>query len=240
MQVWNKFLAEVHQVISSFETDILFFRGHSNEYWELKPSLARVEHPDKRNAENLCYCDFYTRAGNLLPADNNSWDTLFAMQHHGVPTRLLDWSENFSVALHFALKGMKDNNGCIWIMNPFKLNELATNEPVLFGESDLGDSYVNYYIDQKNTLKCAALAFSPNRHNPRVFHQRSGFTLHDNLEKPLDCFFPEALKKIIIPNEVKKDALQFQKLAGTNEFSLFPDLDGLARLVNSEIFKIES
>ncbi|MCB5383968.1 FRG domain-containing protein [Blautia glucerasea] len=56
------------------------------------------------------------------PYDRASWLTM--MQHYGLPTRLLDWSESPLVALYFALSEKKDDiDAAVWIMNPMKLNK---------------------------------------------------------------------------------------------------------------------
>jgi hypothetical protein len=53
---------------------------------------------------------------------------------------------------------------------------------------------------------------------------------------PLEQLYPEALKKILITPEAQDGARNFLKLMGLSEFTLFPDLDGLARELNYEYF----
>ncbi|MEJ2612926.1 MAG: FRG domain-containing protein, partial [Candidatus Thiodiazotropha sp.] len=62
--------------------------------------------------------------------------------------------------------------------------------------------------------------------------QESVFTLSGELSKPLETVAPNAFKCFQIPLEARSGAEQFLKLAGVNEFRLFPDLDGLARFIN--------
>ena len=67
----------------------------------------------------------------------NDWEVLFFMQHYGIPTRLLDWSENPFVALYFALtsasykivskKREYEEDACIWVLDPIVWNQESLN-----------------------------------------------------------------------------------------------------------------
>ena len=104
-----------------------FFRGHADDAYKLIPSLFRQR--DKTVEELLklerrMFFEFRARARQLYGADQSDWDVLFHMQHHGVPTRLLDWTSVFGVALYFALLAPADTKRrpCVWMMNPYALN----------------------------------------------------------------------------------------------------------------------
>lgn len=236
MDAWTMLYKEVVETIESESADILFFRGHSNTSWKLWPTLARVEETNRDFAEKCSYFDFLTRAGSLLPENNSSWNNAFAMQHHGLPTRLLDWSENFVTALYFALKGAQ-GTCCVWVLNPFTLNETTINREELLRPQDLNGTYDDYFVSESRKIEGKVIAVSPLRHHPRVFHQRAGFTIHGDLTTPLESLYPKTIKKIVIPPEAQHGARQFLKLVGISEFTLFPDLDGLARELNDEHFK---
>ena len=98
------------------------FRGHSVPRYALVPSLLRKMH--SFDTEHTLYHECYARAQRLLPTSTNSWEVLSVLQHHGVPTRLLDWSESFSVALFFALVD-EPRDPHVWVVNPFLLNKAA-------------------------------------------------------------------------------------------------------------------
>src|SRR4051794_14108420 len=81
--------------------DARWFRGHADSTWKLLPSLARL--PNKIEAELALIKRFKQNAYSIgdVPPESEDWRWLFLMQHHGAPTRLLDWSENPLVALYF-------------------------------------------------------------------------------------------------------------------------------------------
>src|SRR5437899_71081 len=126
MSAWDDVYTRVKAAASTGYTRY-YFRGHSDGNWSLVPGLARLRRAYLDGMglpaveENL-YFGFVTGAGELLPHENDSWANLFTMQHHGLPTRLLDWSESFAIALFFALREPA-RTPAVWVLNPFRLNE---------------------------------------------------------------------------------------------------------------------
>jgi hypothetical protein len=239
MSAWSDFLRKVKRHISSLASegcDVPFFRGHSESSWKLLPAVGR--YPWKwatSSPEGSLYFDFITQAGALLPENSSSWSNVFIMQHYGLPTRLLDWTETFSVALYFAIKNA-DKDAAIWILDPFELNRITINRPQIIHPTDLGHDYYSYFIEPTAKLEGNVVAISPLRHNPRVFHQRAGFTLHDDIETPLEDLHPSIVTKITLSKEAFSEAGTFLDLAGISEFTLFPDFDGLGRQLRKKYF----
>lgn len=226
MSQWEVFL----QQIASTTKDINepFFRGHSDSNWPLVPSLGR--HKFYSAFENNIYYDFLTFGASLLPPSVDSWDTLFIMRHHALPTRLLDWTQSFSTALYFALRA-KEGDAAIWVLNPFLLNKRTIrNEAILHPQTDFRYGYYEYFVDdRRKKFPGEALAILPNKTTARVLAQRGVFTIQKHSSAPLNDICKDALKKVILPRAAMSGAREFLKLAGTNEFTLFPDLDGLSR-----------
>jgi hypothetical protein len=209
--------------------DIPFFRGHGSTKWQLTPALGR--RPGLSALENTLYYDVLIRAGSLIPAHRTTWDTLFIMQHHRIPTRLLDWTENFAVALYFAVRDFRER-AAIWILNPFELNQQQIgNSNLLHPQSDMYGEYFDYFItgERKFEGDPDVIAILPNKTNERVVAQKAVFTLHWNLEKPLETVCPSHVYKFELSDKALEQAEKFLELAGINEYALFPDLDGLAR-----------
>jgi hypothetical protein len=227
--MFARVLEEVDAAIKEMDGDVHFFRGHSDASWQLSPSLARLTHkPNLPILEAVTYYDFVTRAGSLLSTDDTGWNIIFAMQHHGLPTRLLDWTTTFAVALYFAVqKGGKD--AAVWVLDPFALNKVAWMSETLPAPTDVETNYVEAFVVSEKVFPANVLAISPIRLGPRVSSQRAAFTVHADLEKPLETLYPESVRKIVIPAAEMDEAKQFLRLAGISEYSLFPDLDGLAR-----------
>ena len=245
---WINFLTEIDKIIKEFEQDgcdIVCFRGHSNKDWDLEPTL--FVHQKKynknlkqiKNIENSLYFDFVTNAGTLLNSYSTDWEILFLMRHHGVPTRILDWTENFGTALFFALSG-QDNSPTIYILDPYKLNQHSFEKASIPNPlRDLNFSYTDAYLEQKSNPFSFPLAMIPPRTSDRLFAQKGLFTLQGTNNKPLnkilelkDCF-----RKVEIPQDAIPSAHKFLKLFGVNNYSIFPDLDGLAKHLTSEFFK---
>lgn len=228
--MWEEIYKRICQIRDNSNSDILFFRGHGHADWKLLPGLGRQNYSDRDELEGIAYEDFRTKAGILIPENSTDWNCLFLMQHHGLPTRLLDWSDNFAVALYFALKDADSSDACIWVLNPFELNKLEKGSDELLSTDQLGFSYQEILTKKSNkNVPDNVVAISPLRHQPRIFSQKAGFTFHVNLSKSLEELYPSALLKVDIPESAFDQAWEFLDIAGISEFSLFPDLDGLAR-----------
>jgi hypothetical protein len=236
--MWTEIIDKLNSKLSELKAQGCpdpYFRGHSNSDWELLPSLARLQnHPSFHNNKELrLFLNFKSMGAKLIPHGVNSWEILFLMQHHGLPTRLLDWSTNFSMALYFALKNYKTGiDTCIWILNPYVLNEtIGQGRIVKHIEDATGRDYLNFIEILKDGSCPGAMAISPSLGIERILSQNGNFTLHGNLTVPLEQFCPEALEKFVIKQNLVEAARKHLVLAGVNEFSAFPDLDGLSRYI---------
>src|SRR5271166_2388906 len=231
MGEWDAFLKKVEAATK--DIDEPFFRGHADEKWSLVPSLGR--HRFHSYFENNVYYDFLTFGASWLPHNSDSWDTLFIMQHHGIPTRLLDWTQSFSVAVYFALNNCA-GDGAVWILDPYKLNrQTLHHNAILHPQTDFDNDYYDYFIrDRKKRFLGEAVAILPNKTTARVLAQRGVFTINRHRNTALDSVCKKALTKIVLPKGALTGARGFLKLAGVNEFTLFPDLDGLSRWLRKD------
>lgn len=190
------------------------FRGHSDVRHRLIPSVGRGGHTSRstQKYEQSLFHAFKREAGSYLdPLPATEWEWLSAAQHHGLPTRLLDWSHNPLAALYFAVKEAPGSDGELF----------ALNAPLKAPENCVGRS--PFKIDR-------ALKYYPNIVSPRIRAQEGLFVICPDPETPLDAALRSdwSLDKLLIPAEAKCRLRYELFRLGVHESSLFPDLDGLS------------
>ena len=208
----------------------LWYRGHANHRWELKTFIARQKSPSPILEEKLRlrfenYSTFLDPTSHPLGISKCN----FLMQHHGLPTRLLDWTTSPLVALYFAVCDDKKDNvdACVWKLDPSGLNRSYKENFPLECDDAL-------YTDISNKPKFLAI------HAPytslRMMAQRSEFTLHTHYSAINDNNrIPVFLEKITISKKIKSELKDRLNSLGINRGSLFPDLDNIARTVADDL-----
>ena len=251
MREWSDFIFRIQGDITALEDSgcaAPFFRGHSDSEWKLLCGLGRQnpEEYKKKHIETILYFEYMTMGGPLLEGHDTSWDVLFSMQDHGLPTRLLNWTLTFSNALYFSLEKyflLRDNpalsnthnNPCVWVLDPYRLNRSTVGVASIFNpRTDLLGNYQENFIEHSKEIGAEVMAIIPAKGSHRIAVQKEVFTLHSNLFKPLEEYPGTFLKKYELPKKAIPDAIRFLQNAGINEFALFPDLDGLARHLKRE------
>ena len=248
-------IAEVKKV-----SRYVYLRGQSFSGWDLKPKISRPDYKLTLLDENNLFIDFKSRS-ELIVGDENSWNVLFRMQHYGLPTRLLDWSESLNVSLFFASEGKShaEEEGAVWILNPFIMNGLHLKTSVVpiipFLEGGVEFDYFQHIADVSKLTKLEpptdkyigskVIAILPRKTNPRMLNQQAAFTLHENLDQSMEDIQDQTtrtngkkyLEKIVISPKIKEEIREMLKLGGVDEFSLFPDIEGLANQLNKKLKK---
>lgn len=224
------------------------FRGVTGTEHELYTSLDRLgtNAPPHAHAEleEHILRNFirYSRAHLIRPASD--WELLVTAQHHGLPTRLLDWTYSPLVAAHFAIAHLATGagrDGLIWrldwkaVHRRFRLPELAL----------IIEDLENRLANKGAPLTPWRLFKLPLNHRPfacmleppsldaRIVAQSAAFTLCSDKHRSFDQFLNEhglghALSRLVIPaGELTRFRDQLD-MVGIDERHLFPDLDGVA------------
>jgi L-rhamnose mutarotase len=248
-KAWYKFIEDIDEAkikLDFQDGEECFYRGHSNREWKVLPSLLRhaknanLKAYDIRALEADLFFEFQSRAQSLHLQNLSDWEVLQFMRHHGVATRLLDWTETLGVALFFAVHGIaKDSKPCIWLLNPYKLNEHEKSwftrdliSPKYRGKKDDFWDYSEYMTDFVKPYSFGwkhPIALYPVQRSARLQSQRGYFTIHGDYVRPLEDIDSSSVCRLDIAEEIIPEIKKFLELAGINDYTMFPDLDGLAR-----------
>lgn len=213
----------------------VWYRGQTRASHTLLPSYLRDEH----SPEKTLLSAFKQNATMLTEKQpNNSFDWMFVMQHYGIPTRLLDWSESPLVALYFALqKSGDENDAVIWALKPTELNKnsgIDEDKEEFFIPSFDYEVINGYSIESiSNTpAKLNPVAVIATRNNPRIQAQMGVFTIHHKNKIAIeDIGNMSHIVKYTITKNSKINMLKQIELLGITKFQLFPELSSIESMM---------
>jgi hypothetical protein len=211
-------------------TRTFFYRGVPNNHeHKLIPSIARKWNgkPKKLSRIEKDTLDkFKSRAPAYLAfRPMSDWEWLMLGQHHGLPTRLLDWTKNPLVALYFACFGENhlSADGAV-----YRLSGLEQLLPDKFSRPEFSNPFeikTDYYI-------------YPPHISPRITAQLSVFTVSKDPTQPFEISPMDKdmgpNDKILVDASAKENILQQLMDLGIGPATLFPDLDGLCKQIAVE------
>ena len=226
------------------------YRGSSNASKPLLTSLDRlggINPPHaKSELEEHILRNFIRYSRPYLGAEpTNDWEHLVSAQHHGVPTRLLDWTYSPLVAAFFATRptGRGDERDrAVWRLDWKSLHEKFELPPLSLLIKDLDElfgkegHFTPWTLMRRGAQRDFACLLEPPSLDQRIVTQAAVFTLCTDKSRPFDTFLGEhglgtALTKYVIPaGEVGRLRDQLD-LVGIDERRLFPDLDGVAAAI---------
>jgi len=156
-------------------------------------------------------------------------DLLVAAQHHGMRTRLLDWTSNSLVALWFACAEENDRDGYIYA--------LAADEVKSVGQ---GDTENLQSVLKRGTIEpIQTFLLQPNYRNRRVQAQSGWFSFHHLDLKTRRCVpleddpdIQQSIYEFVIPRRDKRKFMASLEYMGIDRRTLFPDMDGLCQYLN--------
>jgi len=235
------------------------FRGQHNASWDLESSLhrafedAQTIHRISSNKEKKLnkyehekvmidrfMCNAHLYLSNLPNKDDIlSWLSL--MQHHGAPTRLLDFTFSYYVALYFALENGEDN-AAIYCINHQAIKNADDEE---FNDKR-SEMYANIFGESNDRETPFLLAFEPNFSNQRLLSQQGLFVAINTLDFTHEESFifyeldDDDVVKFIIPKKLRYSGLRKLNQMNINSTNIYPGLDGFCKSLRRQpIFGLE-
>lgn len=181
----------------------------------------------------------YSRPYLASPVENE-WELLVHAQHHGLPTRLLDWSYSPLIAAHFAtIDDLRGGDRVIWrldwhvVHRRFSIPMLARSTQDV-GKAVADDEPITPWDLMNGSMprEFACMVDPPSVH-PRIQAQGAVFTICSDKTQSFDAFLfrhgiGDALMRLVIPTSSVRHVRDQLDLAGIDERLLYPDLDGVA------------
>lgn len=236
-------LLERLEEIRKDQDQSIWYRGQGSKDWPLTPYYLRL---DGKQSESTLLKRFKQSAAMLIDTSpKESFDWLFLMQHYGVPTRLLDWSESPLVALYFAVENMEkygNEDGALWLLYPSELNKHARinnkeEEGFIpsFDDEEL-ESYSVESLKSNSRIQLYPVATIATRNNARIQAQLGVFTIHHHENIPIEEVGDKAhTVKMVIPSESKERIKNQLALLGYTKFQLFPELSSIGDIIKEGI-----
>lgn len=211
-QEWKRFLTWT----ATRNTVSWMFRGQACKEWPLIPKVGRSD--NHRSGYNLSseitLLDNFTKSamihmqGQHLPSSNLQWMVL--AQHHGLPTRLLDWTKSPFVAAFFALQ-----------------DEDSTHDAAVYA-IDIKREVTSDQWNVDPFLIASVARINPTIVSNRIVAQQGIFTIHPHPDTALTPRTGKRFSKYIFPRDLKFQMKTKIVNISVNKHSLFLSLDGLA------------
>ena len=183
-----------------------------------------------------------------------SWEILAEMRHHGVPTRLLDWTDRLDIALYFALEkyAKRDADSArgsrpvpsVWILNPYELSRTVSKRNSIWdiARESRYDYYQTLLVGRTWEFDIPLPIDLPARID-RIRFQRGYFIVFGNRKEPLENQL-KGNSRCLSRVDIDRDAALFcadylRRVQRLTEFEVFRDLDSLGRELAARSVKMK-
>jgi len=222
------------------------YRGLSNAAFHLETSLSRNCRNKQRDLESSILRNFIKYAASEAPLQNASiWRQMTIGQHHGLPTRLMDWTFSPLMALHFATSGealsdMDEHDAAVWKIDVSELNQLLPpryqavleREKAYFFTIDMLDQLSNNAEAYDSDMGSRSMVLlEPPSVDQRIINQYSYFSVTPLGIESVEDFLNQQTENTvcyILPKEMKWRMRDMLDQMNINERIAFPGLDGLS------------
>lgn len=227
------------------------FRGMTSSEFDLQPSLMRLGHEPGALPiiERALIRNFRKYADRDVTRTMSSWEWLALAQHHGLPTRILDWTFSPFVALHFATDDLskKTLDAVVWMVNFEETNkllhpalraELEQERTVAFSVEMLLKLYTDVFqwsAEEEMQSHPFVLFLEPPSLDHRIINQFGVFSLMSSLSVDLREWLgrqqkhtPNIVRKVIVPARLKWEVRDKLDQMNLTERVIMPGLDGLS------------
>jgi hypothetical protein len=220
------------------------FRGERDERWPLYSSLSRYLQnfgvaPQAWPLQEERILRIFKRKAHQFLNQPPEWDDHFQwlalMQHHGAPTRLIDFTWSPYVAAFFALERTLAD-GVVWALNPARIDSTRARKPSRM-DPRLKGNFDRYFLSGHHRFLWLGEPYIMNR---RLIAQSGTFVVPGVLDMPVEHILSDAdqeniLAKIVLTNPVRETGMRELYRMNITYSTLFPDLDGLARSMAYEL-----
>lgn len=230
------------------------YRGLSRSKFRLETSLYRNCREMQQSLEP-CILRNFTKYAEMLNPDlkTSVWRQMVVGQHHGLPTRLLDWTYSPLVALHFATSSFElfktdAYDGAVWKIDAREINKLlperyysklAKNNGWVFSVDMLSDVVKEPAQYDADMAGHAMALLEPPSIDQRIINQYSIFSVipmnMESIEGFLDKYTENTVKYVINKN-IKWDIRDFLDQMNMSERTMMPGLDGLSSWLKRHYF----
>ncbi len=231
------------------------YRGQINSTWHLEPSISRAVpigfgsgeihqiEKDLRHKFESTALHYSTRAD--LPQSDFGW--LALMQHHGAPTRLLDFTESPFTALFFAMDGVDPYDEKFSSIIAIDYRQLNQKSLELAGKSimDFGWDYRRLQLNGDSFFTEIVYRYVSNQlwvlepaiKSRRILQQMGTFLIKGDISIPtnktIETIYEKIpMKEFIIPHSLLTEAFDLLFKCGISYYGIYPGLEGLGKDVN--------